>query len=240
MSEDIMHEPGKRTFITKRNCIGLVVLICVVVTLSYAFFFKALPVKLLKSPYFYIVDLDNDGIELVDYDDSQILYDVDGDGYAEKTSWVGDGEGFLVVLDAKDQDNYALINQKNESLYNLALEHLINYDVNLDKVYNRLDYVRREYSEDFSPLGIGVYLYDDNMKLIDRRFQSKFQCKFVELDFSQKPFKLICNEKKIYDVYPLHFKYSDINHRWDSMCYAMQKGASRSEMAENSYIKFCN
>lgn len=240
MSENLAQKNGKQKFFRSKLFSGLVLMMCIVVFVGYVLFLKNSSVKLLESPYFYIVDLDNDGVELIDYDDSQILYDVDGDGYAEKTSWVGDGEGVLGVLDVKDQYNYALINQKNESLYNLALEHLINYDVNLDKVYNRLDYVKREYSEDFSPLGIGVYLYDDNMKLIDRRFQSKFQCKFVELDFSQKPFKLICNDKKIYDVYPLHFKYSDINHRWDSMCYAMQKGASRSAMAKSSYIEFCN
>ena len=49
-----------------------------------------------------IIDLDNDGIELSSLHKSSTFFDIDGDGYLEKTAWAGKDDGLLVVDLFKD------------------------------------------------------------------------------------------------------------------------------------------
>lgn len=42
-----------------------------------------------------VIDLDGAGIETVDASQSSILFDIDGDGIADRTSWIGKSEAFL-------------------------------------------------------------------------------------------------------------------------------------------------
>jgi Ca2+-binding RTX toxin-like protein len=51
-------------------------------------------VNLLRDPL--VLDLDGDGVELVGLTESNINFDYDKDGFAEKTGWVGPDDGMLV------------------------------------------------------------------------------------------------------------------------------------------------
>jgi len=44
-----------------------------------------------------IFDLNGDGIRTTSLDDSTAYFDLDGDGFAEKVAWVGDGDGLLTL-----------------------------------------------------------------------------------------------------------------------------------------------
>ncbi|MDA0781250.1 MAG: putative Ig domain-containing protein [Rickettsiales bacterium] len=44
-----------------------------------------------------VIDLDNDGIELTNLNDSTVFFDVDADSYMEKTAWAGADDGLLVI-----------------------------------------------------------------------------------------------------------------------------------------------
>lgn len=44
-----------------------------------------------------VLDLDGDGIELVSLANSNAFFDLDGDGFAEKTGWVAGGDGLLAL-----------------------------------------------------------------------------------------------------------------------------------------------
>jgi len=44
-----------------------------------------------------VIDLDGDGIELKSLQDSNVRFDLDGDGFAERTGWVGPDDGLLAV-----------------------------------------------------------------------------------------------------------------------------------------------
>lgn len=44
-----------------------------------------------------ILDLDGDGLELVGYDDSNVSFDMDQDGIADRTGWVAPDDGFLAL-----------------------------------------------------------------------------------------------------------------------------------------------
>lgn len=48
-----------------------------------------------------VVDLDDDGIELTSLDTSMIFFDLDADGFRERTGWVSSDDGFLAI-DADD------------------------------------------------------------------------------------------------------------------------------------------
>ena len=57
-----------------------------------------------------VFDLDGDGITTVSIDDSNAFFDLDNNGFAEKTSWVGAKEGLL----AYDKNGDGIINGGNE------------------------------------------------------------------------------------------------------------------------------
>ncbi|MEE3323189.1 MAG: hypothetical protein VX196_04565 [Pseudomonadota bacterium] len=104
-------------FISAKLLIGLVFVLGLV---SSYFALTSTPKQgLLQSSYFYIVDLDNDGVELIDYNDSTVLYDVDGDGYAEKTSWVGQNEGFLVVSSIHEEQASSFFQRRFNCFVNI-------------------------------------------------------------------------------------------------------------------------
>lgn len=49
-----------------------------------------------------VIDLDRDGIEIVDHTASQVLMDFDRDGYREATAWAGPQDGVLAIDLAAD------------------------------------------------------------------------------------------------------------------------------------------
>jgi Ca2+-binding RTX toxin-like protein len=57
--------------------------------------------KRLSSPL--VLDLDGDGVELTSLEDGAAYFDLDADGFAEKTGWVNPDDG-LLVLDRNDND----------------------------------------------------------------------------------------------------------------------------------------
>ena len=57
-----------------------------------------------------VMDLDNDGLEFAGLDDSNVFFDVNGDGWREHIAWSGSDDGLL----AFDRDNDNIINHFNE------------------------------------------------------------------------------------------------------------------------------
>ena len=57
-----------------------------------------------------ILDLDGNGVQTVSAADSKALYDLDGDGLADDTSWIGNTEGFLFL----DRDNNGTVTNAGE------------------------------------------------------------------------------------------------------------------------------
>ena len=80
-----------------------------------------------------ILDLDGDGVELVDLDDSTAFYDIDGDGYRERMGWAAADDGFL----AYDKDGDGIISAHDELSFvsyvegaRTDLEGLAHFDTN--------------------------------------------------------------------------------------------------------------
>ncbi|MBO9621149.1 MAG: hypothetical protein J7500_00215 [Sphingomonas sp.] len=70
--------------------------------------FKAGETVSVSSPI--ILDLDGNGVTTVAAEDSDALYDLDGDGLADDTSWIGNTEGFLFL----DRDGNGTVTNAGE------------------------------------------------------------------------------------------------------------------------------
>lgn len=57
-----------------------------------------------------VLDLDGDGVDLIDRDRSSVRFDWDGDGTANRTGWVGRNDGFLVY----DRNHDGKVSSTNE------------------------------------------------------------------------------------------------------------------------------
>ena len=81
-----------------------------------------------------VLDLDGDGLELIplSYNDDQ-RFDMDGDGYAEPTGWVGSDDGFL-VHDANANGEIDGISELFGDANTSGFAELAAYDTNTDGV----------------------------------------------------------------------------------------------------------
>ena len=85
-----------------------------------------------------VIDLNNNGIELISTENSNAYFDINGDGIREKLQWVNPNDGFLVL----DKDNNGEINGIDELFGNTAtigFEDLKQYDINNDNVIDAND-----------------------------------------------------------------------------------------------------
>jgi len=83
-------------------------------------------------------DLDGDGIETTGIYDTNVFFDIDGDGYAEKVGWIGPDDGMLAI----DTNGDGIINDITELFGDdimPAYDKLALYDSNGDGVINSSD-----------------------------------------------------------------------------------------------------
>uniref|UniRef100_UPI003D0C101E Ig-like domain-containing protein n=1 Tax=Sedimenticola sp. TaxID=1940285 RepID=UPI003D0C101E len=88
------------------------------------------------------VDLNGDGFNFVDVNDSNVFFDMDGDGWKQRTSWVGSDDGLLVY----DVDGDGLITNTDEISFvdyldsaQTDLEGLAAFDTNADGIFDAND-----------------------------------------------------------------------------------------------------
>ncbi|WP_297473422.1 calcium-binding protein, partial [Persephonella sp.] len=82
--------------------------------------------------------LDGDGIETIGLDSSNAMFDLDGDGFREKTGWISKDDGILVI----DKNGDGKINDVNEVFGNQQIDgftELSQYDSNNDGIIDNQD-----------------------------------------------------------------------------------------------------
>lgn len=85
-----------------------------------------------------VLDLDGDGVELVALDDSETYWDLDQDGFAEKSGWVQADDGLLAI----DTNNDGIITDHTELFGDAAQDGFADLrllDSNSDNVINASD-----------------------------------------------------------------------------------------------------
>ena len=90
-----------------------------------------------------ILDLNNNGIKLISLKDSNIFFDMDGDGYAENTGWVSAEDGILAVdinLDGTINNIEEIFSEKfGGNKFNSGIQALASFDSNKDGIINNQD-----------------------------------------------------------------------------------------------------
>lgn len=84
------------------------------------------------------IDLDGEGIETIDINDSQIYFDVDNDGFREQTGWISKNEAILAI----DKNENGKIDNQSEmfgSTTKTGFEELKELDTNGDGIINSQD-----------------------------------------------------------------------------------------------------
>ncbi|MFG5379674.1 calcium-binding protein [Yoonia sp. R2-816] len=85
-----------------------------------------------------VLDLDGDGVELTSLETSNAYFDLDGDGFAENTGWVGPDDG-LLVLDRNGNGDIDGIEELFGSPTESAFSELADLDSNGDGLINEQD-----------------------------------------------------------------------------------------------------
>ena len=88
-----------------------------------------------------IFDLNGDGVNTVSLNDSKAFFDIDGDGFAERTEWASGNDGMLAV----DANENGLIDDVSELFGNdtaaNGIAKLKSYDLNSDNLIDANDSV---------------------------------------------------------------------------------------------------
>ena len=98
--------------------------------------FNGLSQHISQDPF--VLDLDGDGIELTDLDGSKAYFDLNGDGFATRTSWLSSDDAFLTL----DHNNDGTINDISElfgSPDRTGYSELSDLDSNADGVMDAKD-----------------------------------------------------------------------------------------------------
>ncbi len=89
-----------------------------------------------------VVDLNGDGVKLINFKDSHVSFDVDHDGYKENTGWVSREDGIVV----HDKNRDGIINDISETISEYytsgvtdGLEALKTLDSNKDNIFDKRD-----------------------------------------------------------------------------------------------------
>ncbi len=107
---------------------------------------------------FIAVDLDGDGIEIIPLEKSQVFFDMDGDGLAERTAWVGPDDGILMVYDPQIdmiKDTEYEPEKKIGLMANGGIAALKKLDTNND------GYIEQGFSKELDKVLGGPWLWQD-------------------------------------------------------------------------------
>nr|MDJ0630938.1 hypothetical protein [Rhodobacter sp.] len=145
-----------------------------------------------------VLDLDGNGIELVSRADSNVYFDMDGDGIKELTGWLSPTDGLLAI----DENGNGTIDDINELIGDLGQSgfgELASYDLNNDDVINSNDAIWSQ---------LRVWIDADSDGLTDAgelRTLSSLNIRSIDLNFTEVNFVAEGNQIHEQSV----FEYTD-------------------------------
>ncbi len=174
----------------------------------------------MKSPSFLVIDLDSDGVEIIPLEKSNVYFDIDGDGLAERTAWVHPDDAFVMIMSNDDRFNSK---KRRVSWLLSVLTNLIpklkKHDLNSDGVFDKRDFLETEDGK--KPRSLGIYISKDEAStgIQDFEYKNLEPCVYNELTFGLfKNLSLSCADGKTYKLEQVSFDYEDSNVIWESLC----------------------
>lgn len=196
------------------------------------------PQKPVELVSFMIVDLEDDGIDYIPLEESKVLFDVDGDGLAERVQWITPKDAFVFSYTREGRgEGYV----KNKMLYFFTnhRDKLIKYDKDSNLIYDEHDFLPYRRGEKYQDLSL-VFAKDENLDgLPETHRKNMIKCYMRSVEYSaletEKKITIHCKDKT-YTAYETIFEYEDINVRWDKMC-DISRDNSRFDNPD-SYLDF--
>ena len=195
------------------------------------------PEQLLSLP-FLAVDLNGNGkIDTIPLEESEVYFDVDGDGLAERTEWISPEDGFINLA----TENYS----KTTSTFDLILDLMTDgintvkkYDKDSNGIYDKGDYYHFKGKPYSANLSFFISKDDDSDGIIASRRQDTIQCNDPSLHYPKQTedenrlYKVQCQKDKIFDYKVVRFEYEDSNVLWEKMCERISNSRSRNYQQE--------
>ncbi len=194
----------------------------------------------LKSLPFLVVDLDGDGIELIPLEESNVYFDVDGDGLAERTQWVHPDDGFLYVSSREEDRVLNSVLTRVMAFFTNSILKIKEHDKNIDGIYNKLDFVPFSQGKTLQELGF-IIMQDKKLLGIPNSSKKKsIKCKldYFSIDAFGKH-TLSCLNDKTYGVSEVYFDYEDTNVVWAEMCKRLKRNQHQAQGSERDYLSHC-
>tara|TARA_R110002124_G_scaffold64985_2_gene177889 strand:- start:712849 stop:713589 length:741 start_codon:yes stop_codon:yes gene_type:complete len=195
-----------------------------------------------SSLSFYVVDLDGDGIELIPLAESNVYFDVDGDGLAERTEWLSADDGFVMVRSTQERELASIVGRIYHAFTNHR-EKLEEFDKDSNYVYDKNDFLHYGRGETSQELGFSITHDKKSDGIPETGGGDQVECALINADYTpnnaEKTIILTCKDKA-YTVHEINFNYEDINRRWDLMCLYIEEYGRGEEKSIGFYKKNCN
>lgn len=165
------------------------------------------------KPVLLIVDLNKDGLTTIPLKDSNVMFDVDGDGYAERTEWVTPDDAILLIASrSKVETQQSALHYRYSQIF-LANEKLYKSDRDKNGGYDRYDYDHAG-DKSFPPINIALFSDRDSDGLPER-LDPPYKCTNPTVDLAKRIIN--CDEQKYaFQIVPITFE--DANVVWKKVC----------------------
>ncbi|PCI57212.1 MAG: hypothetical protein COB36_02815 [Alphaproteobacteria bacterium] len=182
----------------------------------------------LKSLPFLVVDLDGDGIELIPLEESNVYFDVDGDGLAERTQWVHPDDGFLVVLEREEDIREKSVEKRIMLGLTNGLEKIIRHDLQQDGIFNDKDALEGTKDSFYWPITFSISRDKSKTGQLKSSYIRKL-CRVDSIQFSKKSKNILCKNGRVIRFYEINFDYEDSNVHWSGLCKMLKRSKSTEE-----------
>lgn len=187
---------------------------------------------------FLIVDLNSDGIDMIPLAESQVYFDLDNDGLAERTAWVKPDDGFLLV---GSNEEISKLDTRLEILRTMltgGVDMLLGIDANSDQVINEND--KFQYGNFMKYRGGVSIVKDVDLNGIPESTRGEaIPCEFISYSFEDPESHVLECKDKSYDIYPVAFEYEDSNVVWKSFCEMLPYGGAQYYGSDSQDQKRC-
>lgn len=206
---------------------------------------KSFTPNISKSLPFLVVDLNGNGkIDTIPLETSEVYFDVDGDGLAERTEWISPEDGFLGVFDKSLDGPGNHRNQTNSerllSVFLNNIEKIKAKNRNADTLYNEEDFevFHTATTSIVTKLSFLIVKDEDKNGVPEGQRSKAIQCELqafsLNADQSGKH-SLKCKDRE-YDIHKYNLEYEDTNTIWEAVCGSLQYGGA--SFNENSISQF--